>query len=247
MADQWYYTEQGQRKGPISEEELKQLASSGQLKPADLVWKQGMASWGPASSVEGLVFPSVEDEPPPIPLEDGPPAILSETAPRRVSSAAVSTAAKKMAASLASSVRTAGRLLMKRMERATLAKTTIPRAYQALGRHIYSTGSYRSDFPEVYVRLDGLLAEIAVLEARPTAQAVVARFHAAKAMLPVAILKSRASLAFRDLGTVAFEKYPELSGAENALRPLMEARNRLSGLEKEITSLSQPQPGQKQA
>ena len=69
----------------------------------------------------------------------------------------------------------------------------------------------------LYVRLDGLLAEIAVLEARPTAQAVVARFHAAKAMLPVAILKGRATLAFRDLGTVAFEKYPELSGAEDAV------------------------------
>ncbi|MGA2032038.1 MAG: DUF4339 domain-containing protein [Thermoguttaceae bacterium] len=247
MADQWYYTEQGQRKGPVSEDDLKQLASTGRIKPADLVWKQGMAAWGPASQVAGLIFPPVEDGPPPIPPEDEPPPIPPETARRRVSGAAVSIAAQEMGASVASSFRTVGRLLSKRIERATLVRRTIPRAYQALGKHIYSMGSYRSDFPEVYVRLDGLLAEIAVLEARPKAQAVGAILHASKAMLPVAVLKRRATLAFRELGSVALAKYPELSGAEDALRPLVEARNRLSGLEKEIASLSHTQRGQKQA
>ena len=93
MADQWYYTENGQRRGPVSEDDLKQLAWTGQIKPTDLVWKQGMAAWGPALQVAGLIFPTVEDgppptppedEPPPIPPEDEPPSIPSKTAPRRV-------------------------------------------------------------------------------------------------------------------------------------------------------------------
>ena len=45
MAEQWYYSKQGQRTGPVSEEQLKQLASSGQVQPTDLVWKQGMPQW----------------------------------------------------------------------------------------------------------------------------------------------------------------------------------------------------------
>ena len=49
MSDQWYYAQNGQSKGPVSEEQLRQLVVSGQIKPTDLVWKQGMADWAPAS------------------------------------------------------------------------------------------------------------------------------------------------------------------------------------------------------
>ena len=51
MAEQWYYAQQGQRQGPVAEEQLKQLASSGQLKPTDKVWKKDMAAWEAASSL----------------------------------------------------------------------------------------------------------------------------------------------------------------------------------------------------
>jgi len=78
MEDQWYYTGQKQRMGPVSEGQLRQLASTGQLKPTDLVWKQGMASWRPASEVAGLFPPSISDEPPPLPL-DGLPPTLAES------------------------------------------------------------------------------------------------------------------------------------------------------------------------
>ena len=54
MADQWYYAHQGQQSGPVSTEQLEQLAASGQLQPGDVVWKQGMAAWLPANTVEGL-------------------------------------------------------------------------------------------------------------------------------------------------------------------------------------------------
>src|SRR4051812_15634803 len=51
MADQWYYTDQGQQMGPVSTEELKRYAASGRLQPGDLVWKDGMPKWVPVSSV----------------------------------------------------------------------------------------------------------------------------------------------------------------------------------------------------
>jgi len=55
MASEWHYTQNGQPAGaPVDGAQLRQLAASGQLKPDDLVWKEGMASWAPASSVKGL-------------------------------------------------------------------------------------------------------------------------------------------------------------------------------------------------
>lgn len=68
MAEQWYYSRNGQRQGPVAGAALKQLASSGQLATTDLVWREGMAEWAPAARVKGL-FPEsvIAAEPPPLP------------------------------------------------------------------------------------------------------------------------------------------------------------------------------------
>jgi hypothetical protein len=58
MANEWHYTLNGQPAAtPVSAAQLKQLAASGQLKPTDLVWQDGMLEWAPAGSVKGL-FPT---------------------------------------------------------------------------------------------------------------------------------------------------------------------------------------------
>jgi tetratricopeptide (TPR) repeat protein len=54
MASQWYYSQDGQRRGPLSDSHLKKLAASGRLRPADLLWKEGMSRWVAASKVKGL-------------------------------------------------------------------------------------------------------------------------------------------------------------------------------------------------
>jgi hypothetical protein len=47
---QWYYSKSGRQLGPVPESELSRLAASGEINPAtDLVWREGMADWQPAS------------------------------------------------------------------------------------------------------------------------------------------------------------------------------------------------------
>jgi TM2 domain-containing membrane protein YozV len=41
----WYYAENGQRKGPIEEAQLRDLANQGLIEGRTLVWTQGMANW----------------------------------------------------------------------------------------------------------------------------------------------------------------------------------------------------------
>lgn len=58
MPNEWHYTLNGQQiSAPATSTQLKQLATSGQLKPSDLVWQEGMPDWVPASAVRGL-FPA---------------------------------------------------------------------------------------------------------------------------------------------------------------------------------------------
>jgi uncharacterized RDD family membrane protein YckC len=41
----WYYVEQGQRSGPVSDEQLDELVRGGKIRPDTLVWCEGMAGW----------------------------------------------------------------------------------------------------------------------------------------------------------------------------------------------------------
>lgn len=56
----WYYSRNGDRKGPISARELRRLAKSGGLSERDLIWKEGMKDWAPAAKLKGL-FSSGKD------------------------------------------------------------------------------------------------------------------------------------------------------------------------------------------
>jgi len=42
------------KSGPVSTAQLQALATSGQLQQADMVWKEGMAQWVPASTITEL-------------------------------------------------------------------------------------------------------------------------------------------------------------------------------------------------
>lgn len=53
--DSWYYTRDGHQSGPVTQAELADAARRGEITGADLIWKQGMTDWIPASSVRGLL------------------------------------------------------------------------------------------------------------------------------------------------------------------------------------------------
>lgn len=57
--------------------ELNELAKSGELSPADLVWKEGMSEWKPARSINGLL--TATKTPPPPPSSSSPQASPAET------------------------------------------------------------------------------------------------------------------------------------------------------------------------
>ena len=69
----WYCAKDGQRLGPFSFAQLRQMMMAGALGPADLVWQEGLTDWTAAGIVPGL-FPA----PPPLPSRADDQAPLSE-------------------------------------------------------------------------------------------------------------------------------------------------------------------------
>jgi uncharacterized RDD family membrane protein YckC len=51
----WYYAENNAQAGPVSDEQLRELAQAGRIQGATLVWKAGMDAWTPlAQAVPGM-------------------------------------------------------------------------------------------------------------------------------------------------------------------------------------------------
>lgn len=59
---QWYYAENGQSIGPLSEEDFQGLVSSGKVGAQTMVWHEGMSDWVAYSSLSGAVTPPVEQK-----------------------------------------------------------------------------------------------------------------------------------------------------------------------------------------
>jgi hypothetical protein len=60
MGMQWHYVQNGKSLGPVPEDQLKAMLASGALRPDDLVWQEGMASW---TAIQGL--PALQPTPNP--------------------------------------------------------------------------------------------------------------------------------------------------------------------------------------
>ena len=69
MSEQWYLRHQGNELGPLAEEQLLQMASSGEVAPSAEIRKEGTTRWVTAIRVKGL-FSDSTDAPP----VAGPPA-----------------------------------------------------------------------------------------------------------------------------------------------------------------------------
>ena len=76
MATQWYYAQNGQQFGPLPGEQLRNMLTTGALRPADLVWSEGLPAWTPAGQVPALL---------PTPVPAPAPVFTPQPAPRPAS------------------------------------------------------------------------------------------------------------------------------------------------------------------
>lgn len=61
---QWYYEENGQKKGPVSEEQISQLIRASTVSHGTPVWKQGFVDWLPIESSDLRKYLDATSPPP---------------------------------------------------------------------------------------------------------------------------------------------------------------------------------------
>lgn len=81
MADGWYYARDGEKLGPFSATQLKELAATGRLRPHDTVWKHGVEKGVPASRVKHLFSAPLLAALPSAPVAQAGPRISASLVP----------------------------------------------------------------------------------------------------------------------------------------------------------------------
>ncbi len=157
---EWYYARGGKQVGPISAVELKQKALSGEIRPDDLIWKEGLAEWTAARNVRGLF----DDETHPAPgappaftakADDGPAAKSAPSGDKSLAAAAASitpTTSRLAGADAKPGAHPFDRLL------AAVRKTFSARAVELLSERFIAWGHLFLIVAAVLCALDGTLA-----------------------------------------------------------------------------------------
>lgn len=61
---QWYYSQNATQLGPVDQDELRSKLASGEVSGSDMVWRDGMPDWRPASTM--LELAAHTPGPPPV-------------------------------------------------------------------------------------------------------------------------------------------------------------------------------------
>lgn len=240
MAAEWHYSKDGKQHGPVTASDLKNLAKSGVLLPTDLIRKEGMAEWTPASNAKGLFsgIPRTNTGSPGESIVTAQQAVQSESIPKTITKQSLVEAAKG-----------AAQYTAKQAERTKLINLALPPLYQALGRQAFSTSDFRAEFAELFQQLEKVQLELSENSAKPIAEAKgfgdKAKALAGQAMQSAQAqkLSLRQSSLFGSLGKAVYDKHQDASGPKELVKPISDTLARIELLDSDLNALSTNKDG----
>ncbi len=239
MAKRWYYVRGGQETGPITSQELRDLAAAGTLRSADLVWAEGMPEWREAGSVVGL-FPAANGgerpEPPPLPKGRTADAGHIEASVAAGGSLAVGLG------KLIEKAKGAARLAAAQARKAHLVNVTLRAAHLELGRDIYAAARFRDEFREQYAEIDEAGRQIEhltstrlqVSSAKSLADWATKAAAGVKVTAQAKALSLKKEALLRQLGEACFQRHGDGSGPAPLVHRIADDLLTLGELDREI-------------
>lgn len=237
---EWFYSHDGNQVGPVSAGNLKRLASTGQLSPSDLIWKEGWEDWKPAGAIKGLFADASPSKPVPPPLPETTDATASRT------SGNVSDAVKSDLSDLMTTAKKAKDYAVAQTQKTQITQITLPKAYLALGKKLFDEGRFKEEFADLFQRISVINAEIDKVMSganeRPQATDLKGKLQSGAASLlaqgQAAKLSLQRDSQLRALGKKAFELHGSQAGTPDVVSPITEALDALQKIDARIAESS---------
>ncbi|TWU49259.1 DUF4339 domain-containing protein [Rubripirellula reticaptiva] len=233
----WFFKKDGHQHGPVPAKELKQLADAGRIEADDLVRNESTEKWVRAKSVKGLIRVEPTAGPPPLPKK--------ASQPEPVVAAANPTLLEKLkssASEIADATKNAGVVAARQAEMARIKTVDLPRAYSKLGEEIRRQAKFRSDFPDIHQRIDGIEKKHTSIQDAANSISVEegvsgkAKSLARKAKLKAeeGTLRVQKSQAVKDLGESAFQLHGKAAGESSLVSQIETLQSRVNEIVTEI-------------
>ncbi len=246
----WLCIINDQGRGPVSQSELKRLASSGQLKPSDLVWRVGLADWTPAAEVTELMFSSESaagGSPDHHDAQSRLDRLLPGAASEPASDAQLSQheePSRSFLAGLFARANATERLAVKQSEYNTLTSVSLPAAYQELGESNFEHGYFKDAFHAQFRKIQTLRAELKQLSAKSRDEIgdggeMTAMISAAKDAADRRKLIHQREQALMAMGKAAYDNYGEQAGLAKLVSNITACLEHIESLDREITKLNE--------
>lgn len=168
MASKWFYRVDGREYGPVSSNEIRELAISGRLRPTDHIRKDGSDDWRVAGESAKLFPGGVSN------IREAVSELAADfTAAdaNKVFSAAAATAgqaAAKTGTTLKTHTSAMKASAALTAEKTKITSLSLPAAYSALGKHCYEAGMGRTSFPAEFAELEVLSGSLESLRNQNT-------------------------------------------------------------------------------
>jgi len=152
---------------------------------------------------------------------------------------------------LAGKLKAAGQYALKQGEKKKLETITLPSAYRALGKHVFSSSTFKEEFPTEFAEVSRLAKQIKDIQdqakLRPTSEGMAEKAKAAavgaKEAAQTKGLQLQLSQACGRLGSAVYDKRGDSSGPKELVNPIADARMKVSQLDSEIQQLSKAANG----
>lgn len=276
MATPWYIRKNDQIVGPFSGQQLRELALATKLRLNDYVRKGEDGEFMPAQQIKELFAPdnlanrptipnsgdhflstsrdlspadtSARTVTPPLPSSANPQLTPNGSQPKS------SMASEKVKAGLADLVSTAKQakdLASAHARKTQITQMILPKAYLALGKHVFEKGKYQDQFSELFQRITDTKEEIARIATtnsqRPPATDLKGKLQAGAAHVmaqgQAAKLNLRLDSLLKQLGKQAFELHGTSAGPSELVEPITSANEEISRLDDQIEQLSSGDKG----
>lgn len=250
MSKEWFVRRGEIERGPLSSQELKRLVEKGTIVATDMIRKSDQPEWREAGVVRGL-FPAesvARPAPPPLPSPAIDQPQQSEASPKP---SMASETLKSGLADFMSTAKQAKDLASAHARKTQITQMILPKAYWALGKHLFENGSFHDEFSELFQRITTTNEEIAGIAAansqRPPATDLKGKLQSGAAHVmaqgQTAKLNLRVDSLLKQLGKQAFESHGPSAGPSELVEPITSANEEISRLDAQIEQLSSGDKG----
>ena len=255
MSKKWFVSRGDNTRGPLTSDEVKQMALTGILHVSDMVRPAESSDWRQAGTIAGLFSAELSEArtPPPLPqlnpetsVHPSSPTNSPEVSKLHQSTAKAAETMQTGLADIMSTAKQAKELASAHVRKTQITQLILPKAYLTLGKDVFSSERFQDELSVLFQRITATNDEIAKVKAstkeRPQATDIKGKLQTGAASLlaqgQAAKLGLQRDSQFRALGKKSFELHGTESGTSDVVSPITTALDELQKIDARIAESS---------